>query len=115
MEIQPGEAVVVDVTHELTKRESDILPIITQHPTTNSHVTVSKGEGAGDLHIAVGSTLRHQAVRLMPNVQHEGPGEIYEYEITAAHLPGQSIELSWYTSSSESEKHHTSKSKTAGR
>jgi hypothetical protein len=115
LEIQPGQAVVVDFSYEQTKRESDNLAIYTQHPTTNSQVTVSKGQGAGDLHVAVQSTSRHQPVRLMPNVQPEGPGQTYQYQSTAAFLPGQLVEVSWYPRSTEIAKRDSGKGNAAGR
>jgi len=115
LEIRPGEAVVVDYTYEQTRRQSDSLDIFTPHPTTNSQFTVSKGEGAGDLHVAVESTHRHQPVRLTQNVQHEGPGQTYEYQMTGALLPGQLVEVSWYPQSTEVAKRDGNTGKAAGR
>jgi hypothetical protein len=115
LEIQPGQAVVVDFSYEQTKRESDSLDIFLQHPTTNSQFTVSKGEGAGDLHVDVETTSRHQPVRLMPNIRQEGPGKTYQYQMTAAFLPGQLVEVSWYPGSTEVAKHDGNTGKAAGR
>jgi hypothetical protein len=115
LEIEPGDSVVVDYTYEQTKREADSVDIYTQYPSTNPHVRVSIGEGAGDLHVAVESTLPRQPVRLMPNLQHEGPGETYEYESPAALLPGQLVEINWYPRSTGVAKHDGNTGKAAGR
>jgi len=109
--IEPGRALVISHAYQVTKRRSDSVVVYTPYPTTNYRFTVSKGEGAGDLRVVVGSTHRRQPVRLTPGIQHEGPGETYKYQIPAAVLPGQAIELYWYPWNQD----HPSKGATAGK
>jgi len=96
LKVEPEQMLVISYSYQVTRRYSDLITFQTPYPTRQFSFRVTKGEGVADLYFEVDSSHRLVPIRTSPGDQQLRSGETYKYELPAAVLPGQGIELYWY-------------------